>query len=372
MELAETELSVLDFNSTNSTWVRFPKHGPQRLPPGTITDFEWKDYCPLVFRNLQQLDNISYAEYMVSICRHETLRELSSQGKNSCLLSSPHDHRFVIKTIRKSEMKVLLEMLPNYYDHVLTYGNTLLIKFYGIHVVRPAGGYKVHFVVMRNLLQSGLYIHRRFDLKGSSQGRSVGKVVIDESKTFKDLDLELCFLLDPITRHRILTQVKNDCEFLEAAGIMDYSLLLGIHIEASSRGSANGQSRSRSSRFSLPPDPSWKQVDPESSVSDHQHYYEPDVKLGFEISARAVHMPRNGTGGLPLHKPYGIKEPFNVKLFFGIIDILQGYNVKKRIEHMYKSLHYDSRSISAVNPKVYSTRFQDFLCKVFQSEEQIL
>lgn len=152
-------------------------------------------------------------------------------------------------------------MLPNYYDHVLTYVNTLLNKFYGIHEVRPAGGYKVEifcgfwlllldflyiekwnvsvivvsddnwhllspsllilrvrllilpscsheqvpFVVVGNILQSDLYIHRRFDLKGSSQGRSLSRVLADEGAVFKDLDLELYFLLNPLTRHRILT-----------------------------------------------------------------------------------------------------------------------------------------------------------------------
>ncbi|PIA34470.1 hypothetical protein AQUCO_03700024v1 [Aquilegia coerulea] len=369
MELPKRDLSVLDFSSTNSTWIRYPKNGLQRLPPGTVTDFEWKDYCPLVFRNLQQLDNISYAEYMVSVCGHETLRQLSSLGKSGRLVFTPNDHRFVIKTIRKSELKVLLEMLPNYYDHVLTYPNTLLNKFYGIHVVRPEGGYKVHFVVMGNILQSDLYIHRCFDLKGSSQGRSVSKVVVDETTTFKDLDLELYFLFNPLTRHRILTQVKHDCEFLEAAGIMDYSLLLGLHIEASNREIPDDGTID--SRFSLPPDSSWTQVDAESSLGDNQHYYEPDVKLGREIPARAVQIHRLDAGSISTRRLFGSGKAFNVKLFFGIVEILQGYGVKKRIEHMYKSLHFDSRSISAVNPKMYSTRFQDFLHKIFQSEDHI-
>ena len=30
-------------------------------------------------------------------------------------------------------------------------------------------------------------------------------------------------------------QLKYDCEFLEAEGIMDYSLFLGVHIDAPSR-----------------------------------------------------------------------------------------------------------------------------------------
>ncbi|KAL5718809.1 1-phosphatidylinositol-4-phosphate 5-kinase [Ranunculus cassubicifolius] len=368
MELPMRELTHLDFHSTNSTWIRFPK---QRLPSGTVTDFEWKDYCPHVFRNLQQLDNISYADYMVSICAHETLRELTLKGKSGTLRFSPDDRRFVIRIIRKSELKVLLEMLPNYYDHVLTYVNTLLNKLYGIHVVRPAGGCKIHFVVTGNIIQSDLFIHRCYDLKGSSQGRSLNKAAVDDFTLFKDLDLELYFLLNPLTRHQVLAQIKHDCEFLEAAGIMDYSLLLGIHIKASTRGSFNGSTNSRTSenKFSLPPDSSWSQGDGESSSNDNQNYYEPDVRLGREMSARAIQIPKHDPESNSPHRLYPSGEPFNVKLNFGIIDILKGYSVKKRIEHMYKSIQFDSRSISAVNPRVYSTRFQEFLSRVFQSED---
>ncbi|WVZ23547.1 hypothetical protein V8G54_002091 [Vigna mungo] len=41
-----------------------------------------------------------------------------------------------------------------------------------------------------------------------------------------------------------------------------------------------------------------------------------------------------------------------VILYFGIIDILQDYDISKKIEHAYKSLQVDSTSISAVDPKL--------------------
>lgn len=49
-----------------------------------------------------------------------------------------------------------------------------------------------------------LRIHRRFDLKGSSQGRSADKVEIDETTTLKDLDLKYEFRLDPSWRDSLL------------------------------------------------------------------------------------------------------------------------------------------------------------------------
>ena len=58
-------------------------------------------------------------------------------------------------------------------------------------------------------------------------------------------------------------------------------------------------------------------------------------------------------------------EAYDVVLYFGIIDILQEYDMTKRLEHAYKSLHYDSSSFSAVEPSLYSRRFQDFIRKTF-------
>lgn len=58
-------------------------------------------------------------------------------------------------------------------------------------------GIQVRFIVMGNLFCSGYQIHRRFDLKGSSHGRTTDKAEgeIDETTTLKDLDLDFVFRL---------------------------------------------------------------------------------------------------------------------------------------------------------------------------------
>ena len=58
-------------------------------------------------------------------------------------------------------------------------------------------------------------------------------------------------------------------------------------------------------------------------------------------------------------------EVYDVVVYMGIIDILQEYNMKKRVEHSCKSLQYDPMTISAIEPTLYSKRFIDFLLKVF-------
>lgn len=61
-------------------------------------------------------------------------------------------------------------------------------------------------------------------------------------------------------------------------------------------------------------------------------------------------------------------EVYDVVLYLGIIDILQEYNLKKKLEHTYKSLQYDPMSISVIEPKLYSKRFINFLERVFPLE----
>lgn len=59
-------------------------------------------------------------------------------------------------------------------------------------------------------------------------------------------------------------------------------------------------------------------------------------------------------------------EVYDVVLYMGIIDILQEYTVKKKIEHVYKSLKFDPMTVSVTNPKIYAERFINFLdTKVF-------
>jgi len=61
-------------------------------------------------------------------------------------------------------------------------------------------------------------------------------------------------------------------------------------------------------------------------------------------------------------------ECYDVIIFFGIIDILQDYDISKKLEHAYKAIQYDPTAISAVDPKQYSKRFRDFIFKVFAED----
>ena len=58
--------------------------------------------------------------------------------------------------------------------HVEKNPHTLLPRFMGAHrLIVPEIG-KVHFVVFANVFSTDRTIHERYDLKGSTQGRTVG------------------------------------------------------------------------------------------------------------------------------------------------------------------------------------------------------
>jgi len=54
--------------------------------------------------------------------------------------------------------------------------------------------------------------------------------------------------------------------------------------------------------------------------------------------------------------------------YFGIVDILQEYNLKKRIEHLWKTqvMCQDKHGLSAVNEKEYGQRFLSAMDRIFE------
>lgn len=83
------------------------------------------------------------------------------------------------------------------------------------------------------------------------------------------------------------------------------------------------------------------------------------ARLGYALPASVV--PRRGTDGLSLLDVNGEETV----LYFGIIDFLQKYNLRKKVEHGVKSVVQDGGAISVVEPKAYAKRFLLFLNTIF-------
>nr|DAD29343.1 TPA_asm: hypothetical protein HUJ06_030811 [Nelumbo nucifera] len=373
--IATLDLKASAFDPKEKVWTKFPPEGSKHTPPHQSCEFRWKDYCPLVFRTLRKLFKVDPADYMISICGNDALRELSSPGKSGSFFYLTNDDRYMIKTMKKSEVKVLIRMLPAYYNHVRAFENTLVTRFFGLHCVKLTGAAqkKVRFVIMGNLFCTEYPIQRRFDLKGSSHGRTTDKpeAEIDENTTLKDLDLNFIFRLQRTWFQELHSrQVDRDCEFLEQERIMDYSLLVGLHF----RDSSYTRDEGRHSSVRTPMgngDHESEGTAPHLPRVDMDHLFDPSrwasIRLGINMPARVEQTVRRSDCDSQLvGEPTG--EFRDVILFFGIIDILQDYDISKKLEHAYKSIQYDPTSISAVDPKQYSRRFRDFIFKVFTED----
>ena len=57
-------------------------------------------------RTLRKLFKVDPADYMISICGNDALRELSSPGKSGSFFYLTNDDKYMIKTMKKAEVKV--------------------------------------------------------------------------------------------------------------------------------------------------------------------------------------------------------------------------------------------------------------------------
>ena len=140
------------------------------------------------------------------------------------------------------ELKVFLEALPEYYEHIKTNPSSLIARIYGVFKVKMEDIVPVNLLVMANTIQckSSQQIMNVFDLKGSVVNREV--TITKSTKnttTLKDLNLQIIkkkqqFLNNDIIKFKrkdielINDQLKKDVELFKQFNIMDYSLLLAI------------------------------------------------------------------------------------------------------------------------------------------------
>ncbi|KAK6121331.1 hypothetical protein DH2020_044903 [Rehmannia glutinosa] len=366
------EVRSSDFGQQARIRMYFPRKGSRLTPAHYSTNFYWKDYCPMVFsvagiflipveddyfeffklrlplnvvRNLRELFKLNAADYMMSICGDDGLREISSPGKSGSLFYVSHDDRFVIKTLKKSELKV-------------------------------------RFVVMGNMFFTEVRIHRRYDLKGSSQGRFTNKDEIDESTTLKDLDLTYEFHMDRLL-HESLFRLQPSPGFAFQRPEHLKSLLEhpdSLHTAESTSTAVDGE-------LLIPPKSLLLVTHDPGSVSPTPGpHIRGSTLRAYSIGNKEADLYLPGTGRLRVqlgvnmpaqanHKLVQVDETdsseaelfevYDVVLYLGIIDILQEYNLKKKLEHTYKSTKFDPMSISVLEPKLYSKRFIDFLHRIF-------
>uniref|UniRef100_A0A673L9F1 Phosphatidylinositol 4-phosphate 5-kinase type-1 beta-like n=1 Tax=Sinocyclocheilus rhinocerous TaxID=307959 RepID=A0A673L9F1_9TELE len=316
----DRDVLMQDFYVVESAFL--PSEGSNLTPAHHYPDFRFKNYAPLAFRYFRELFGIKPDDYLYSICK-EPLIELSNPGASSSWFYLTSDDEFIIKTVQNKEAEFLQKLLPGYYMNLNQNPRTLLPKFYGLYCIQ-CGGVNIRLVVMNNILPRSLKMHYKYDLKGSTYKRRASrKECTKPSPTFKDLDFQEMhegLYFDADTYSALMKTLQRDCRVLESFKIMDYSLLLGIHVlDRKLRGRGGiGDSKRQGGQKVL--------------YSTARESIQGDGKAG-EPPPDA---DDDTLGGIPAkHKDE------KLLIFLGIIDILQSYRFIKKVEHSWKALVHD-------------------------------
>ena len=73
-----------------------------------------------------------------------------SSGSSGCFFFFTKNKRFLIKTLRGSELEILKNMLDDYINHisVKTKNNSLLARIYGIFTIKNTGLRPINLIIM--------------------------------------------------------------------------------------------------------------------------------------------------------------------------------------------------------------------------------
>lgn len=401
---------------------------------GNIPGFKYKDYLPKVFQVLRRTFAVDNADYLVSLTGGPALREMPSPGASGCIFFLSEDDRFFIKSVRKEEMEIVLLFMKHYQKYVSSVPETLLVKFFGIHRVSPWFGNNARFVVMGNVLPTEKRMHRKYDLKGSTYKRTVGKEKRnDPGATLKDLDIDMKFEFSSENHQLLMATIESDVRFLAKRKLIDYSLLLGVHFISWGENEwyppSEPLTTSRSSRVAMSKDKQCHSLAfsrslvqnieslefPDEAENEEDYVKNAAILIASANSVRDAARSSAASASSMTEfskRPAGTSAPtttfrrrqseshdseykgtdlgFHVKpsigwatpamavqvdargnetrqpvlLYFGIIDFLQRYNTRKKIEKFWKTaLH--GNTVSVADPKFYADRFVNFMKTIF-------
>ncbi|XP_077592309.1 phosphatidylinositol 5-phosphate 4-kinase type-2 alpha isoform X1 [Stigmatopora nigra] len=393
-ELSHIQIPIMlmpdDFKAYSKIKVDNHLFNKENMP----SHFKFKEYCPLVFRNLRERFGIDDQDFLNSLTRSAPLNS-EAQGRSGARFHTSYDKRYVIKTISSEDVAEMHNILKKYHQFIVEcHGNTLLPQFLGMYRLTVDGD-ATYMIVTRNVFSHRLSVFKKYDLKGSTVAREASdkekqppppedvplrpksgnvqqrlqtlriatrfycamKHVRDakELPTYKDNDFindgqKICINDD--NKKMFLEKLRKDVEFLAQLKLMDYSLLVGIHdveraeqeeVESEDNEGEEEGGESDGGAIGTPPDSPSNTLDSTKHLSPGE--FDPTIDVyaikSSESSSR--------------------KEVY----FMAIIDILQHYDAKKKAAHAAKTVkHGAGAEISTVNPEQYSKRFHDFITTI--------
>ncbi|XP_031346556.1 phosphatidylinositol 4-phosphate 5-kinase type-1 alpha-like isoform X15 [Photinus pyralis] len=380
----ERDLLMQDFMTVETT--TFPSEGSSHTPAHHYSEFKFKNYAPIAFRYFRELFGIQPDDFLMSMCSCP-LRELSNPGASGSIFYLTDDDEFIIKTVQHKEGEFLQKLLAGYYMNLNQNPRTLLPKFFGLYCYQ-CNSKNIRLVIMNNLLPSWVRMHQKYDLKGSTYKRKASKSERQKrSPTYKDLDFmehhPEGILMEADTYTALVKTIQRDCRVLESFKIMDYSLLVGIHnLDQAQRDKL--EQKAIAAKLGEENYDADAETDFSAALVNNEREREKEDRLGAAALNRTRSINRQRLvahstamesiqaesepideeddvppGGIPARNAKGER----LLLFVGIIDILQSYRLKKKLEHTWKSMIHDGDTVSVHRPSFYAQRFQEFMAK---------
>ena len=360
------DILMTDFNAIET--VVFPKSGSARTPAHEFNTFTFKTFANETFHHLRQQFSIDTADFKQSLC-HMQLKCLHNPGASGSLLFTSADDNYILKTVSDKEARFLQQLLPGYWMNIHQNDKTLLPKFFGLYAYQS-----IRFVVMNNVLPSNIKYEFKFDLKGSTYNRTatdtIGATQGNETATLKDNDfhakLSQGVIMTADKRDILVESLERDCAVLESFESMDYSLLVGVHNVTKVVKEKTQNAIKENSQLKGPKSILKSVLRTKMSIDTHQSNYESPLIERHSIQL-ATHLSGVPDGGFPAKLPNG---DF-VIIFVGVIDILQNFRAKKKIEHAVKSIVIEKETFSVQKPPFYAKRFLKFMKdEVFREPEK--
>lgn len=352
-------------------------------------DIEFFHYRPNAFKFLRErIFGVSQKNYLDSF--QEIKPEDFTGGASSSFFFFTRDRKLVCKTMSDNELHCLMEILDSYCYHMTPKHfrkkalkhrqvlgcNSMINKIYGCYAITLYGK-KINLLVVENILWNrdpNLQIHETYDLKGSWVGR------LAKYGTMKDENLKQSIHVGDEQAIRIFLNALQDTEFFIKRDIMDYSLFLGIHrcqelrpkrthhctyqyeqqqlrVNNSSNHNHNNSSNNHT-REQMDLERKYSVMSDNSSNSSYyDNSYESSSsgsrnRVNSSVATTAPHTSYFGGISADYVEGPGI-------YYMGIIDVLQRFDLSKKIERAIKTwfLCRPSHGISNVPPQLYASRF---------------
>eukprot|EP00606_Chrysophyceae_sp_TOSAG23-5_P000707 GSChrysophyteH2.ASY1.ANO1.47.1 assembled CDS len=358
-------------------------------------DVEFTEYCPNQFRRVRLSANLDDELY-----RHlflERVKErLTQGGASGAFFFFSKDEYLIAKSCTEEDVSVLIENAPKYADYMTMNKESYISKVYGCYMLKIYGS-QLFFMVMNNIFLNDRQHHNlvKYDIKGSwvkrnaelpRDGHTVtckfceqkylifsrnnsatdietGMPVVEKagcsatvdrvheaSVIYKDNDLREKILLPPKAAAKLLRQLQADAKYLHSVGVMDYSLLMGVHytkyaVDADAAPVADDEDSKYTTRSSLGP------------ASSSSHSSQQGSSAGV-LTAAGARSSRSDSDNFCV--PLEVGRVVGPDCYYmGIIDFQQKWTWAKKLERMAKVIFEgrDPDGLSAIDTDTYFHRF---------------